>query len=236
MEQTKVEVKLPSKPRIIYSPLAWTKQTLLILSQSGEVGWHGIVENKGNNVFVITDILVYPQMVSSATVTTDELTYSNWLGGQPDDIFPKIRAHFHSHVNMGVTPSGVDEKDKESIVSQMREGRDYYIFMIWNKRFEFSADIYDAVNGVRFGAKDITVEIEGLGEINAWLEKATENITEKKEVKQWIWQKVTSSLIHPNSPTVVKYTSSAAGQWDQRSSSYSRDWDYQSSSYTTLTK
>lgn len=211
MEQTKVEVKLPSKPRIVYSPLAWTKQTLLILSQSGEVGWHGIVENKGNNVFVITDVLVYPQMVSSATVTTDELTYSNWLGGQPDDIFPKIRAHFHSHVNMVVTPSGVDEKDKESIVSQMKEGRDYYIFMIWNKRFEYSADIYDAVNGIRFGAKDITVEIEGLGEINAWLEKATENITEKKEVKQWIWQKVTSSLIHPNSPT-VKYTSSAADQ------------------------
>ena len=222
MEQTKVEVKLPSKPRIIYSPLAWTKQTLLILSQSGEVGWHGIVENKGDNVFVITDILVYPQMVSSATVTTDELTYSNWLGGQPDDIFPKIRAHFHSHVNMGVVPSGVDEKDKESIVSQMKEGRDYYIFMIWNKRFEFSADIYDAVNVVRFGAKDITVEIEGLGEINAWLEKATENITEKKEVKQWIWQKVTSSLIHANSPTVVKYTSSAAGQWDLPSSKYSR--------------
>lgn len=224
MEQTKVEVKLPSKPRIIYSPLAWTKQTLLILSQSGEVGWHGIVENEGDNVFRIVDILVYPQMVSSATVTTDELTYSNWLGGQPDEIFPKIRAHFHSHVNMSPTPSGVDEKDKESIVSQMKEGRDYYIFMIWNKRFEFSADIYDAVNGVRFSAKDISVEIEGLGEINAWLEKATENITEKKEVKTWTWQRVQSSLILPNSPTATKYTSSAAAASEARWSSYSRDW------------
>lgn len=225
MEQTKQpEVKLPSKPRIIYSPLAWTKQTLLILSQSGEVGWHGIVEKEDNNVFRIVDILVYPQMVSSATVTTDELTYSNWLGGQPDEIFPKIRAHFHSHVNMGTTPSGVDERDKESIVSQMKAGRDYYIFMIWNKRFEYSADIYDGINGIRFGAKDISVEIEGLGEVNKWLEKATENITEKKEVKTWTWQRVSSFLIQPNSPTAVKYTSSGADQWGQQSAKYSRGW------------
>lgn len=225
-EQTiRTEVKLPSKPRIIYSPLAWTKQTLLILSQTGEVGWHGIVEAEGDNVFRITDILVYPQMVSSATVKTDELTYSNWLGGQPDEIFSKIRAHFHSHVNMSTHPSGVDEDDKETIVSQMQEGRDYYIFMIWNKRFEFSADIYDAINGIRFGTKDTTIEIEGLGEINAWLEKVTEGITEYKEVRSWSWQKVKSSLIQGSSQVRTGCTSSAAGQWGQPSSKYWPDWD-----------
>jgi len=224
MEQTKVEVKLPSKPRIIYTQTAWAKQTLLVASSSGEIGWHGLVENEGDNVFRITDILVYPQIVSSVTVTTDELTYSNWLGGQPDETFHKIRSHFHSHVNMGVTPSGVDEKDKESIVSQMREG-DYYIFMIWNKRFEYSADIYDAVNGIRFGAKDITLEIEGLGEINKWLEKATENVSEKKKevIEKWTLQRVRNFLIQPNSQAATKYTLSDADQWDQRSSSYSRD-------------
>lgn len=226
--QNNAAASLPVKPRIIYTPLAWTKQFLLIMSQSGEIGWHGVVEvvDRAKNIYKITDVIVYPQMVSGATVQTDELTYSNWLGSQPDDIFNGLKAHLHSHVNMGTVPSGVDEADKDKIVEQLRKDKpeQFYIFMIWNKRLEYSADIYDVGNGIRWGSKDVTVEIDGLGEINEWLSQATEQVTEKKEVKTWTWQKVSSFLIQPS--VNKTYTSSAPVQSAAPSVNYYRGWDY----------
>lgn len=226
--QNNAAVSLPEKPRIIYTPLAWTKQFLLIMSQTGEIGWHGVVEvvDRVKNIYRIKDIIVYPQMVSGVTVQTDELTYSNWLGSQPDDIFNGLKAHFHSHVNMSTTPSGVDESDKDKIVEQLRADKpdQFYIFMIWNKRLEYSADVYDVGNGIRWGSKDVTVEIDGLGEINAWLEKATEQVTEKKEVKTWIWQRVSNFLVQPS--VSKTYTSSAAVQSAAPSVNSYRGWDW----------
>lgn len=223
-----VAVTLPPAPTIIYTPLAWTKQFLLIMSQSGEVGWHGLVEvvDRDKNIYKITDIIVYPQMVSGATVTTDELVYSNWLGSQPDEIFNGLKAHFHSHVNMATTPSCVDEADKDKIVEQLSPDKpdQFYIFMIWNKKLEFSADIYDVKNHIRWQQKDISIEIEGLGEINKWLEEATTDVKEKKEVKTWTYQRVMSFLIQPNASKT--YTSSVVAPSAAPSVNYYRGWDY----------
>lgn len=221
-------VTLPPAPTIIYTPLAWTKQFLLIMSQSGEVGWHGLVEvvDRDKNIYKITDIIVYPQMVSGATVTTDELVYSNWLGSQPDEIFNGLKAHFHSHVNMSTTPSAIDEADKDKIVEQLSPDKpdQFYIFMIWNKKLEFSADIYDVKHNIRWQQKDITIEIEGLGEINKWLEEATTDVKEKKEVKTWTYQRVMSFLIQPNASKT--YTSSGVAPSAAPSVNYYRGWDY----------
>ena len=227
IQQPQVNIVLPPSPRIIYTPLAWTKQNLLIMSQSGEVGWHGIVEvvDRGKNIYKITDIIVYPQIVSGATVTTDELVYSNWLGSQPDEIFNGLKAHFHSHVNMGVTPSGVDEADKDKIVEQLSKNKpeQFYIFMIWNKRLEFSADIYDVMNGIRWKNDDVTIEVEGIGEINKWLAEATAQVSERRKIETWTLARVSSFLIRPGSASVS--TSSAAGQSAQRWEKSWRDWD-----------
>lgn len=221
-------VSLPPAPRIIYTPMAWVKQFLLIMSQSGEIGWHGLVEvvDRDKNIYKITDIIVYPQMVSGATVTTDELVYSNWLGSQSDEIFNGLKAHFHSHVNMPTTPSGIDEADKDKIVEQLSPDKpdQFYIFMIWNKKLEFSADIYDVKNHIRWQQKDISIEIEGLGEINQWLADATAEVKERKEVKSWTYQRVMSFLIQPNANKT--YTSSAAAPSAAPSESYYRGWDY----------
>lgn len=186
-----------SKPRVIFTPEAFAKMVLLIMSSAGEIGWHGVVEEEAENVWKITDVLVYPQTVSPATVDTDPQEYAEWLYGLPDEQFTGLKAHFHSHVNMPVYPSGTDNRDKEKIIEQFKEDVDqFYIFMIWNKRLEFSADIFVTKTMTRYGAKDISLEIDGLGEVNDWIAKATENVKERKEVvtRTWTCQRVKQYL------------------------------------------
>jgi hypothetical protein len=129
-----------------------------------EIGWHGIVERDGN-VFKITDILVYPQKVTGATVTTDQVPYQEWLMAQPVN---KIRFQGHSHVNMGCSPSGVDEKCKEGVLESVKQD-DYYLFMIWNKSLEFTGELFDATSWIKYQTRDMEVSVEGVGPIEEYI-------------------------------------------------------------------
>ena len=64
----------------------------------------------------------------------------------------------HSHVNMGVSPSGTDMGHREKIVSQLMD-EDYYIFMIWNKSLKWSAAIYDMPSNALYDTEDIDVMV-----------------------------------------------------------------------------
>lgn len=160
--------KSDRRATIRISPVAYAKMMTVIMSQPDEVGWHGTTERLGQNEFLIKDIFVYPQQVTSATVDTDEEEYAKWLISLDDideNIFPNLHFHGHSHVNMGVSPSGVDMGHRETIVSQLRS-EDYYIFMIWNKKLEWSAAVYDMNTNTLFETPEIDVVVE-LGDITA---------------------------------------------------------------------
>lgn len=157
------------KPIVAFTPTTWMKIRKLIDVVDTEVGWHGVVDhNPATNMYIIQDILVYPQQVSGATVTTDELEYSNWLMALDDDIFPKVRYQGHSHVNFGVAPSGVDQHFYDSILQTLQQD-EYYIFMIANKRGDINIWIYDFAQNIIFDKADITIKVlcKG-GDITSW--------------------------------------------------------------------
>ena len=152
-----IDFKFPSADKeaakLIISMPAWRKMTALINECDKEIAWHGVV-SKERNVYTIEDILVFPQTVTGCTVTSDETEYSLWLANQPDEIFNKLRFHGHSHVNMGVTPSGVDTTYQEDI---LRNLNDFYIFMIWNKKGDHWCAIYDLESNMAYNTNDIEV-------------------------------------------------------------------------------
>jgi hypothetical protein len=158
-----------SKPVVAFTAQSWLKMVTLVDQVDTEIGWHGIVEcDKEQNYYTIRDILVYPQTVSGATVTTDAQTYGEWLMHFEDEIFNNIRLQGHSHVRMGVTPSGVDDFFYDSILKNLDQD-DYYIFLIINKYNTFNIWIYDYSRNTIYDKDDISVIVLGRGgDIASW--------------------------------------------------------------------
>lgn len=158
---TKSFTSIERKAAIYFTELAWLKMTTLVREFDKEVAWHGIAtrgEDETKDEYFITDILVYPQEVTGATVTTDQEEYEHWLDGLDNDVFNNLRMQGHSHVNMGTSPSSVDLALYSDFLSRL--GNDmFYIFMIWNKRFEKTIKVYDMRKNTLFETSDCTVYV-----------------------------------------------------------------------------
>lgn len=188
------------KAKILYTPEAMVKMTLLLHGFSSEVGWYGVASRVGEdledeterkealarNEYLISDILVYPQEVTGSTVDFDETKVGIWLAqhiSDPrfyDQETGKIRIHMHghSHVNMSTGASGVDLDHQRTILSQLPQDG-FYIFQIWNKRLEFTSKIYDIGKNIMFDSEDISVGIAGSAEAGSFLEDAKKVVTTK---------------------------------------------------------
>ena len=153
------------------TPEAYTKILALVTEFSDEVAWHGTVSRSGDSEFTIEDIFVYPQEVTGSTVNTDQKTYTGWLYDLDDDTFNKIRMQGHSHVNMGVSPSGVDDKHRKQILDQLEPDM-FYIFMIWNKSLTVHTLIYDMEKNVLYEDKDVDVKLTAGEGMDAFLADA----------------------------------------------------------------
>lgn len=149
------------KATIRFSEAAWCKMQMLISSFDSEIGWDGVVKRGEGDTYIVSDILVCPQTVTGATVQTNQSEYAQWIGSFVDDdeIFPHLRFQGHSHVNMGVTPSGTDTSGWETLLSQLGDD-DFYLFMIFNKKGEMTVRLYDYAKNIRFDTADCTVEVE----------------------------------------------------------------------------
>lgn len=149
------------KAKIYFTEIAWLKMIMLVNNSPDEVGWHGIAERVGDHdkdEYMISDIIVYPQSVTGATVTTDQVEYQMWLAEQPDDVFNNLRMQGHSHVNMGTTPSQTDLTLYKNILEQL-EDDDFYIFLIWNKKNDKTIKIYDMEKNLYFETADCETEV-----------------------------------------------------------------------------
>ena len=155
------------KAKVFFAPPAWAKMVILINEFDKEVAWHGVAHRLGEAEgeaaptgpeceYIITDILVYPQEVSAATVEMDTEKYATWLMENiEDERFNAIRMQGHSHVRMAPTPSSVDLNHQEEIL-QMLGDNDFYIFMIWNKSFASNVKVYDMKENTLFENGDVT--------------------------------------------------------------------------------
>ena len=149
------------KASLFLTDIAWAKMKSLVMDSDKEIAWHGIAkrgDNPNKDEYIISDILVYPQEVTGATVNTDQAEYQDWLYSQPDEVFNNIRMQGHSHVNMSTSPSGVDTSLYERILEQLDEDM-FYIFIILNKRDEKTVKIYDIAKNILFETNDIDLVI-----------------------------------------------------------------------------
>ena len=157
---------------------AYRKMLALVTEFSDEVGWHGTVSRSDDAVYIIEDIFVYPQEVTGSTVNTDQESYTKWLYNLDEDTFGKLRMQGHSHVNMGVSPSGVDDRHRQQILDQLDDSM-FYIFMIWNKKLDMHTLIYDMERNILYEDKDIEVKILDDEEMEGFLADANTKVQKK---------------------------------------------------------
>jgi len=160
-------------PTVFISGKAGTKMVALTKQCPQEIGWHGLVEHEtledGSEVYTITDIIVYPQDVTGGTTkATDDV--GMWYMKQPDEVFNHMRMQGHSHVNYGVTPSAVDVNYYDTLISTVK---DYYIFMIVNKKSQYWIELHDMTAGVVYEKADLKVVYE-TEPVTTWADKQIE--------------------------------------------------------------
>lgn len=149
-----------TKPSIAVTAEAYLKMLELVNQSSVECSWHGLVKRFGD-AYLVYDVLVFPQINSPTSTTTDEKEFAEWQTKLILDIeFPieELRLHGHSHVNMNVFSSGIDDKYQKDLLMKVEDG-DYYIFFIMNKKMELCIFLYDFVQQVMFDKNDIDFKI-----------------------------------------------------------------------------
>lgn len=170
------------KANIIIKTEAKEKMLALVNSVSTEIAWHGLAKKLEKGVYEIYDILVYPQTVTPVTVSTDQEKYEAWLLSLDDDTFNNLRMQGHSHVNMGVSPSGTDLSHQKCTVYNLTK-EDFYIFLILNKKGDIYARIFDVKDNMIYEKSDINVVCENNTKINDFVEAAKRRIEKMPELK-----------------------------------------------------
>lgn len=163
---------------------AYLKMTQLVRDINTEVAWHGVCKKNVNGAnqaieYCVEDILVYPQSVSGATVNTDQVEYQDWLYSLDDDTFNNVRFQGHSHVKMGVSPSGVDTTHQEKIIEQLGPN-DFYVFMIINKDNDMFVRIVDNEANIQFDTKDAIISVDYMMINNPQFLKDAKDMLNKK--------------------------------------------------------
>lgn len=172
------KVKDVVEPLVLLTPLALLKMQALVNNYDKEIAWHGTVQQLPDSMnFIIEDIFMYPQRVSAATVDADEDTYGQWLVDNIDKL-NRMRMQGHSHVNMGVSPSGTDLTYYKTLLDQVE---DYYIFLIMNKSGNIHIRFYDVLHNTLF--TDIPIKI--------WINDA---IT---DFKSWSTEEIKNKIVTP---------------------------------------
>ena len=162
------------EPKVYITTEAYVKLRKLVDDTTTEIGWYGTVTKMPGfeSVFVIDDILVYPQTVTGATCVQDDNRVFEFELNLSTDQVNRKRFHGHSHVNMGVTPSGVDEQFYQDILTQVD---DYFIVMITNKSGAYYTRFYDMQNNILYTGIPVQVMLDNGIALEHWYDDATQN-------------------------------------------------------------
>lgn len=152
-------------PTIYITADAYIKMTALIQKYDTEVAAHFLVRNIDRQ-YIIHDVLIFPQTVTGVTVDGIDIDYQTWLHNVPEEQFKELRGHVHSHVEMGVTPSGVDEHYYTGLMSQVS---DYYLTMVTNKKQDYHIRLYDVTNNILYTDLTFKILLSNDKAVNDWL-------------------------------------------------------------------
>lgn len=152
-----------SRAIVKFTPLAWTKMLTVLQGFDSEIGWHSVVDRVDQHTFLISDLLFYPQVVTAATVNTDEDEWHQWeITPEYNAVCNRLLAHGHSHVNMKCFPSGDDDAHWNKLIMNTRDNCPFYIFMIWNKKLEYFIKVYDYENNTLYETGDVDIQVDGM--------------------------------------------------------------------------
>lgn len=210
-------------PTIYISANAYVKMRMLVDQMSTEVGWYGTVTKCPGlqETYVIEDILVYPQTVTGATCEQDETKMFDFEMSLTTEQVNSKRFQGHSHVNMGVTPSGVDEQFYQDLLTQVT---DYFIICITNKKNDYTVRFYDVENNILYTDLELKVLLDDGTDTNNWFTLVKDQVANKSIV-----------TVDPNKPGNfkgsifdtgdTKSSKELAKEYDKRYYDWD-DWDY----------
>ena len=159
---------------IAITQLAHEKSKAIANAYHEEIAWFGLVTKKDNQ-YIIHDIFVPQNQRTSAvnvhTSPNDMAEAMLWATEQRDVEGAYIGAHFHSHVNMTVTPSVTDVNQLEET---MRDGAETYIHLIYNKKGDYSV----MLGHLGYVFKEVKIEIIGAQNLMKWAEQEVSAIKE----------------------------------------------------------
>lgn len=149
---TSVKYSADIIPSVTISDVALQKMYIYTDEVKDEVGWLGTATRNEESVIKIHDVYLFKQQVHGATteITPEGLEeFATELLSQPNglDIWNNMKMWGHSHVNMGITPSGQDDKQMEDF---SKIGHDFFVRLICNKNGEMGIDVYDYEAGFEF--------------------------------------------------------------------------------------
>lgn len=139
-------------PRVGITTEALTKMFVYTDQCSDEIGWLGTVQHLGGRNYVIEDVFLFEQRVHGTTteITPEGLSkFAEEMLTQEGglDLWNSMKMWGHSHVNMGITPSGQDDKQME----EFKEiGHDFMIRLICNKKGDMKLDFYHYDLGITY--------------------------------------------------------------------------------------
>lgn len=154
--------RYPSQPSIYFTREAWVKQCHLVDKCDKEVGWFALVDyDETDNTFTITELVIPNQVVTAAEtdIGKEDLADAAMELIEQGKDTSKLYAWFHSHVNMGVSPSGQDEYQVEDYLEDLMDQPEVPAFIrgIQNKKGDLKLDVYYIQHGVAYQNVDFYV-------------------------------------------------------------------------------
>lgn len=198
------DLKEEPKAKLYITTTAYARMMMYVRDTDTEIAWHGTAFRLGEGTtqpltanFLIREVFLYPQIIRATTVDTDQEKYNEWKTSLDDVTFNNLNFQGHSHVNMAVRPSNIDEAYYETILNIYKTERpdSFYIFTIMNKRGEMYLIIYDLAKNIVYNKEDIELYI--LDPNN------TDVIAEIKEQKQQYCEAPTYNTGRPTTPNYI---------------------------------
>lgn len=175
-------------PKLYISIEAMARVTLIVDSCEKEVGWMGLVRNMesdGRPKLLLDRPYVPAQEVNGTTCDLDPTgkgSYFEWCMSLPAEEQPLVKWWGHSHVNMGVAPSGTDMTTFWEHVENDPESP--FVMTIHNKQGKSHANIYLG-RGLYVSGVDLLLDY-GIENIAEDVQKQLkENVREKTYVKSY---------------------------------------------------
>ncbi len=184
-----MKVTLTHEPTVWITPLAKHKMDLYTELSGDEVGWLGRAVKLPNGDYAILDTFLFEQEVHSTTceITPEGLqkvAVELMQTEEGREALGQLKVWGHSHVNMGVTPSGQDEDQ----LNVFKDGNGWFIRIITNKSGAIGLTIIDWERGVKI--EDVPYKVYFDFNIREEVEK---ELKEKVTKKTYTYKSVTKS-------------------------------------------